>query len=186
VALINLRSVRVIFTRKIKVKKNRLLMGSLLILSSGVQADVLKVSQGEITLSKDDFRPITQSYVNREAVVGYVALVDLKGSQPSMLFDITGNVSTKWFAKNFAIDTKVTCSGIPVGADASYGYQKNRFSVPATAKIYELRHNMQTCKQIRIELNKKGHLSRQFYTRIEGIDFTIAVDGFGTTLEKAL
>ena len=159
---------------------------SLLALSCGAQANTLSVSQGPLTLSKDDFRPITKPYANREAVVGYVALVDVTGAKPSLLFDIAGKVSTRWFAGNFGLTTKVTCNGAPVGADASYGYRKNRSSVPAMPNIYELRHDMEACTQIKIELVKKGYLSKQFYTRVEDIDFTVAVDGLSATSENTL
>ncbi|MBQ4863957.1 hypothetical protein J8L98_19910 [Pseudoalteromonas sp. MMG013] len=147
------------------------------------QQKVVTVNQDVITLSMEDFQPITTNWANREVTTGYQALIDVVGAESSLVFQGKGELTARWFASNFGMTAKVSCSGIPIGMDKVYGYRINRVSTPASPEISELRHNVGACTQLKVEFNKEGSISRQFYTRIQDINFSLSVKGLNNTSE---
>lgn len=135
------------------------------------------VNQGQLVLNMADFKPILQRWAGRDVEVGYEAYVDVVNTAESdtLFFDAQGEITAKWFASNFAMTARMSCSGIAAGASKVYGKRLDAQSYPAKPQISELRHGMSQCKQLKIELAKEGALSRQFYTKIEQIDFTVAL-----------
>ncbi|MDP4985608.1 hypothetical protein [Pseudoalteromonas tunicata] len=158
---------------------------SLIAISNSVYAadpaPTLSVDQEAIVLNETDFRPITTTWANREVITGYEALINLSGAKDTLIFSTNGEVSAKWFAANFSMVTKLTCNGIPIGMSKVYGQRVNGQSTPAKPMITELRHNVEQCDQLKIELSKEGSLSRQFYTSIQNISFTVSVHGLNNT-----
>lgn len=146
------------------------------------KSKVVEVNKEAVQLAFTDFTPITTTWGNREVITGYQALVDVVGAEPSLVFQGQGELNAKWFSSNFSMTAKVTCSGIPISMDKVYGYRVNRESTPANPEISELRHDVESCTQLKIELNKEGSLSRQFYTRIQDISFALSVKGINYTV----
>ncbi len=137
----------------------------------------VSVNTTHVDLNMNDFTPITQSQGSRKVVIGYEAYIDVLASDGigSLGFHGEGKVSARWFSSNFGLVAKMSCSGIPVGMSKVYGERVNGVSHPAAPTITEIRHNIDECRQIKVELVKQGSLSRQFYTRIESIDFSVSV-----------
>ncbi|MCF6436388.1 hypothetical protein [Pseudoalteromonas sp. MMG022] len=164
---------------------NKLLLAAgILACSSSVFASVIdktvSVDQEALLLTTADFTPITTVWAGRTVVTGYQALVDVQGAQSALFFDASGEVSARWFASNFSLVTKMSCNGVPVGMSKAYGKRVDGQSTPAQPIITELRKGVEGCTQLKIELSKEGSLSRQFYTRIQDISFTVAVKGFNS------
>ena len=145
------------------------------------QTNTLNVGKEMVTLTETDFRPIVMSWANREVVTGYEALIDITDTESSLIFNANGEISARWFASNFAMTTKLSCNGIPIGMSKVYGQRKAGQSIPAKPAITELRHNLDGCEQLKVELFKEGSLSRQFYTRIQSISLSISVQALDIT-----
>ncbi|AXQ98393.1 MULTISPECIES: hypothetical protein [Pseudoalteromonas] len=141
-------------------------------------ATAVIIDNGIKQLQIADFTPITSSWAGRNVITGYEALLDVDNSSgaDSLLFNATAELSATWFAANFIADINITCSGIPVGYDLAQGYRAHRYSIPGQVQISELRKGVSDCKQIKINISKRGSLSRQFFTQIESIDFDLSIE----------
>ncbi|KID54546.1 hypothetical protein JF50_21700 [Pseudoalteromonas luteoviolacea] len=163
-----------------KLKQNLLLLGVLFSCAgSAVAASTVKtlnVGAEPLALSIADFTPVTTVWAGREVVTGYEALIDVKGAKSNLFFNAQGEVGARWFASNFGLVTKVSCSGVPVGMSKVYGKRVDNISSPAQPVISELREGVENCSQLKVELLKEGTVSRQFYTRIQDISFTVSIN----------
>jgi hypothetical protein len=135
------------------------------------------VNQAAVQLSIEQFTPVIENWGSRKVVVGYEAFLDVKASEgkSTLLFKAQSEVAGRWFSANFAMTAKLSCSGIPVGMMKMYGKRVGNESTPAQGQLLEVRHQLDQCQQVRIYLAKEGNLSRQFYTKIEKIDFSLKI-----------
>ena len=132
----------------------------------------------ESTLTLEQFIPIKSSWAGREVITGYQALVDVNNTSAidTLLFSANAEISANWFAASFMADVYVNCAGIPIGYDLAQGQRVNRHPVPARISIKELRHGVGGCRQLHLEIRKRGSLSRQFFTRFEKIRFNFRLE----------
>lgn len=140
----------------------------------------LTVNQETLILSTDDFTPVKTQWAGRSVVTGYQVLLNVVDAEQTMFFDVSGEISARWFASNFGLVTKASCNGIPIGMSKAYGKRINASSTPAKPMSTELRKGLAGCSQIKVELFKEGSLSQQFYTRLQNISFAISVKGINS------
>ncbi|KJY96741.1 hypothetical protein [Pseudoalteromonas piscicida] len=124
-------------------------------------------------LDFSDFTPITKSYGSTTAVVGYEKELFVEGDYgQSLLYEVDGEIKTKWFAGNMLASMFVSCSDATndpsseqiIGATFAFGVRYDQVSYTAKPRVSEIRNTAGQCKRMKIRINKEGNLSRQFYT----------------------
>ncbi|WP_462170818.1 hypothetical protein [Pseudoalteromonas xiamenensis] len=153
---------------------------SLVSLSSiAAEVPVIELDGAPVKLTINDFSPITKRFGPRDAIVGYEALIDVNSDSPlsQLIIESDGLLKTKWYAANFGVTTRFYCSGTPVAMSKAFGYRDLRKVVYAEPHVEEIRYDIATCSQLKIEITKDGSLSRQFYTQIESIEFNVSLSG---------
>lgn len=159
---------------------NKYIAAAAILLSMPALADEpvqLEVNGQTVSINKAHFKPITKPFAKREVEVGYEALIDVanfnQGS--ALIIESNGEVKTNRSSGNFGVTTRFYCSGTPIAMSRDFGYREQRKSRPAKPDVEEIRFDVPHCSQLKIVVMKEGSLSRQFYTRIEQINFNVSL-----------
>ncbi|TMN35346.1 hypothetical protein [Pseudoalteromonas sp. S2755] len=160
-----------------------LLPGVCLLLSSTAFANTVHVGGVMYQLDFADFTPVTKPYAGARAVVAYEALVNVEGDEGrNLLFELDGEIKTRWFAGNMAATMSVSCStGLSnsaaqhIGTDTAFGVRYNQISYSAMPRVSEVHNTGGQCKEMKIRIDKVGNLSRQFYTIYTDIKLRVKI-----------
>ncbi|CAM4215937.1 hypothetical protein [Pseudoalteromonas ostreae] len=160
----------------------RLLTIISLIITFHVSAKSVDVGGAVYELKFSDFEAITKPYSGTEAIVAYQAKLDVDGDPSQDLnYRVGGKVYTRWFAGNMAASLSVTCSSlytdkvIFIGEDMDFGVRYNGVSYLAKPKISKMINTGGNCQKLTVRIDKEGHLSRQFYTRVTDLQFSVQI-----------
>ncbi|MBE0366711.1 hypothetical protein [Pseudoalteromonas aurantia] len=163
--------------------KKILAIGSLLCAVNAF-ADPGSVSVGGnvVELRFQDFSPITKPYAGREAVVAYEATFEMDGDfGQDLTYQVGGKYHTRWFVGSMAVSLSATCTGpglaVPIflGEDLATGFRYNRTSYEANPSFSNDLNTGGECQTMTVRLDKVGHLSRQFYTRVTDLQFNVHI-----------
>lgn len=160
----------------------RLLTLISLIITFNVSAKSVDVGGVVYELKFSDFEAITEPFAGTEAIVAYQAKLDVDGDfSQDLNYRIGGKVYTRWFAGNMAASLSVTCSSsdtgrlIFIGEDMDFGVRYNGVSYLAKPKISKTINTGGDCQKLTVRIDKEGHLSRQFYTRVTDLKFSVQI-----------
>ncbi|MCF6436386.1 MULTISPECIES: hypothetical protein [Pseudoalteromonas] len=161
--------------------KKLIIVSSLLTASQAFAAPV-DVGGVAYELGFNDFEPITVPYAGREAVVAYEAKFAMDGDFGQNLnYRVDGLVYTRWFSGNMAATLSVTCNSpyidepIFIGEDMDFGIRIDGVSYLAKPAISSYLNTGGNCQELTVRIDKEGHLSRQFYTRVTDLQFNVQV-----------
>ncbi|KZN57491.1 hypothetical protein N473_06295 [Pseudoalteromonas luteoviolacea CPMOR-1] len=153
-----------------------------LLAASQVYAAPVDVGGAVYELNFADFTPITEPYAGQQAVVAYEAKVNVDGDFGQDLnYRVGGKVFTRWFAGNMAATLSVSCetpglnNAIFIGENMDFGIRYAGVSYLAKPAISEVLNTGGNCQQMTVRIDKEGHLSRQFYTRVTDLSFTVQI-----------
>lgn len=162
----------------------KLLLASCLVCAANAYAapDSVSVGGSVVELRFQDFTPVEQPYAGRTAVVAYEATFDVDGDfGQDLIYQVGGKVHTKWFVGNMAAILSATCtapglsSPILLGEDLSYGIRYDRVTYEAKPSFASELNTAGNCQSMTVRIDKVGHLSRQFYTRVTDLSFNVHV-----------
>ncbi|MFC3033729.1 hypothetical protein ACFOEE_14490 [Pseudoalteromonas fenneropenaei] len=145
-------------------------------------ATSVEVGGAVYELALPDFTPIKVPYATTQAIVAYEAIIDVDGDfgQP-LNFDVGGSIMTKWFAGNMAATLSVTCldpstsSSIFIGEEMDFGIRYENVSYLAKPTVNVIQQTDGKCQQLKVRIDKEGHLSRQFYTQVTDLAFQVKI-----------
>ncbi|MBE0361699.1 MULTISPECIES: hypothetical protein [Pseudoalteromonas] len=161
--------------------KALLLISSLFFCSAAI-AQPVDVGGAIYELQFSDFLPIKVPYAGSEAVIAYQAKVNVDGDYAQDLtYRIGGKVETRWFAGNMAVSLSATCDSpyidqpIFIGEDLDYGDRYQNISYLAKPSFANTLNTGGNCQALTVRIDKEGHLSRQFYTRVTNLEFNVQI-----------
>ncbi|ATC96221.1 hypothetical protein [Pseudoalteromonas tunicata] len=161
---------------------NKILLISSVLLCSSAIAQPIDVGGAIYELRFSDFNPIQVPYAGSQAVIAYEATIDVDGDfGQDLIYKVGGSVETRWFAGNMAVSLSATCSSpnleqpIFIGEDLDYGDRYQHVSYLAKPNFVSSLNTGGYCQSLTVRIDKEGHLSRQFYTRVTDLKFNVQI-----------
>lgn len=151
-----------------------------LLQAATAQAAAIDIGGSIQQLKFSDFSAVREDYANTQAVVAYETTLDVSGDVGStVIFEVGGEVTTRWFAGNLVMNMTVTCLSprlslpLLIGTDTDTGIRFEHQSYKVRPEISVEKNTGGDCQQLHIRLDKVGPLSRKFYTVVTDLQFRV-------------